>query len=86
MTASKFQEISRILRQHQRFAVLSHVRPDGDALGSQLAMGLALRQLGKDVSIWNEDGMLEKYSFLARAELLSKPHRQQQEFDVVFAL
>jgi bifunctional oligoribonuclease and PAP phosphatase NrnA len=86
VTASKFQEIGRILRQHQRFAVLSHVRPDGDALGSQLAMGLALKQLGKDVSIWNEDGMLEKYSFLARAELLTKPAAQPQEFDVVLAL
>jgi bifunctional oligoribonuclease and PAP phosphatase NrnA len=86
VTASKFQEIGRILRQHQRFAVLSHVRPDGDALGSQIAMGLALKQLGKDVSIWNEDGMLEKYSFLARAELLTKPPSQPQEFDVVIAL
>ncbi|HJT79948.1 MAG TPA: bifunctional oligoribonuclease/PAP phosphatase NrnA [Chthoniobacterales bacterium] len=86
MTASKFHEIGRALREHQRFAVLSHVRPDGDALGSQLAMGLSLIQLGKEVAIWNEDGMLEKYAFMPRRELLTKPPADPQEFDVVLAL
>jgi phosphoesterase RecJ-like protein len=86
VTTSKFQEIARVLREHQRFVVLSHVRPDGDALGSQLAMGLALKHLGKDVAIWNEDGMLDKYSFVPRAELLTKPPAEPQDFDVVVAL
>ena len=86
MTTTTFQEIGRVLREHQRFAVLSHVRPDGDALGSQLAMGLALKHLGKDVSIWNEDGMLDKYSFIPRAELLSKPPAEPQDFEVLVAL
>ncbi len=53
--------------------MLGHVRPDGDALGSQLALGLSLQKLGKNVRVWNEEGMLEKYSFLPRAELLTKP-------------
>jgi len=83
---SKFEEIGRAFRKHQRFAVLSHVRPDGDALGSQLALALSLKQLGKDVRVWNEDGMLEKYSFLARAELLTKPPSAAEEVDVAIAL
>ncbi|MBV9617675.1 MAG: bifunctional oligoribonuclease/PAP phosphatase NrnA, partial [Verrucomicrobia bacterium] len=58
--SEKFDQIGEALREHQTFAVLSHVRPDGDALGSQLALGLSLKKLGKDVRIWNEDGMLEK--------------------------
>ena len=36
------------LREHERFVVTSHEAPDGDALGSLLATGLALEQLGKD--------------------------------------
>jgi phosphoesterase RecJ-like protein len=86
VTASKFEEIGQALREHQRFAVLSHVRPDGDALGSQLALGLSLLHLGKEVFIWNEDGMLEKYSFVARADLLSKPPPQPPDVDVILAL
>jgi bifunctional oligoribonuclease and PAP phosphatase NrnA len=83
---SKFEEIGRILREHQRFAVMSHVRPDGDALGSQLALGLSLQQLGKDVRVWNEEGMLEKYSFLRRAELVTKPPSAPEDFDCAIAL
>ena len=44
MSASRFQEIGQILREHQRFAILGHVRPDGDALGSQLALALLFKQ------------------------------------------
>jgi phosphoesterase RecJ-like protein len=83
---SKFEQIGQALREHQRFAVLSHVRPDGDALGSQLALGLSLKELGKDVRIWNEEGMLEKYSFLAEAKLLTKPPVEPEDVDVAIAL
>jgi bifunctional oligoribonuclease and PAP phosphatase NrnA len=85
-TASSFSEIARVFREHQRLAVLGHVRPDGDALGSQLALALSLQQLGKEVRVWNEDGMLEKYSFLPRAELLTKPPAAAEDFDVAIAL
>src|SRR5438128_3365050 len=84
--APNFPEIARVFREHQSFAVLSHVRPDGDALGSQLALALSLKQLGKDVRVWNEDGMLEKYSFLSRAELLTKPPPTPEDVDVGVAL
>src|SRR5947209_13716561 len=86
VTNPKFQEISQILREHRRFAILGHVRPDGDALGSQLALALSLQALGKEVRVWNEDGMLEKYSFLPRAELLTKPPSTPEDFDVAIAL
>ena len=86
MSAAQFEEIGRALRENERFAVLGHVRPDGDALGSQLGLGLCLKQLGKDVRIWNEDGMLQKYSFLPRANLLTKPPVPPEDVDVAIAL
>jgi phosphoesterase RecJ-like protein len=81
-----FEEIAHLIREHRRFVIISHVRPDGDALGSQLALGLSLRHLGKESRIWNEDGMLEKYSFMPHAELLTKPPPVPEDFDVAFAL
>jgi bifunctional oligoribonuclease and PAP phosphatase NrnA len=86
VSAAKFEQIGRALREGVSFAVLSHVRPDGDALGSQLALGLSLKQLGKEVRIWNEDGMLEKYSFLPSAHLLTKPPADPEDVDVAIAL
>jgi bifunctional oligoribonuclease and PAP phosphatase NrnA len=44
-------EISR----RQRFLLTSHARPDGDSIGSQLAMAFALRALGKEVRVINKD-------------------------------
>ena len=86
MNKNRFDPIAGALRQHHRFAVLSHIRPDGDALGSTLALALSLKELGKDVRAWNEEGMLEKYRFLAGAELLTLPPNAPEEFDVAIAL
>ncbi len=47
--------IAEALRTRQRFVITSHTRPDGDAIGSQLAMAYALRHLGKDVRLVNRD-------------------------------
>jgi bifunctional oligoribonuclease and PAP phosphatase NrnA len=83
---SKLDQIGRVLRENELFAVLSHIRPDGDALGSQLALALSLQQLGKKVRVWNEDGMLEKYSFLPRGDLLTKPPHAAEDVDAAIAL
>jgi phosphoesterase RecJ-like protein len=37
------------VRTHQRFLIMTHVRPDGDALGSQIGLACALKHLGKSV-------------------------------------
>lgn len=43
------------IRTRRRFVISSHSRPDGDSIGSQLAMAYALRALGKDVELINAD-------------------------------
>ncbi len=57
------QLLSRI-QQCSTIGVTSHFRPDGDAIGSTLGLGLALQSLGKKVYMWNEDGVPARYSFL----------------------
>ena len=49
-TSSDLQAVVAALREHDRFLVVTHENPDGDALGSLLATTLALRQLGKDAA------------------------------------
>ena len=48
-------QVADAIRQRQRFVVTSHARPDGDAVGSSLAMAFALRHLGKDVRVVSRD-------------------------------
>ncbi|MDQ3624341.1 MAG: bifunctional oligoribonuclease/PAP phosphatase NrnA [Verrucomicrobiota bacterium] len=82
----QLEEIAAVLRARQRFVVMSHVRPDGDALGCTLAMTLCLQQLGKNVVAWNADGMLDKYRYLPHSELIVTPPAEPQQFDVAIAL
>ena len=48
-------EIAAVLLERQSFILTSHARPDGDAIGSQMALGFALRALGKQVRNVNRD-------------------------------
>ncbi len=81
-----FAEIGDLLRSRRRFVVMSHFRPDGDALGSTLALGLCLRALGKDVTMWNHDVVPEKFHYLPEHALIQQPPEAPQEFDVALML
>jgi len=48
-------QVAAAIRGRQRFVIASHVRPDGDAVGSQLAMAYALRALGKQARVVSRD-------------------------------
>jgi phosphoesterase RecJ-like protein len=48
-------QIAEAHRTPHRFVIASHLRPDGDAIGSQMAMAFALRHLGKDVRVVSRD-------------------------------
>ncbi|MFN3409983.1 MAG: DHH family phosphoesterase [Limisphaerales bacterium] len=69
---------------HQTFCVVGHVRPDGDCVGSQLGLTLALRAQGKTVWCWNQDPIPEKYRFLDPEKLIQPP-KAGMEFDCVIA-
>ncbi|MBB5350616.1 phosphoesterase RecJ-like protein [Haloferula luteola] len=79
-------EIGQWLNDSESFALLSHVRPDGDAIGSQIALGFALMAAGKTVRLINEDGLPENLAFMAGSEKIERPSGEPVEVDVVIAL
>lgn len=54
-STTEIQQIVDAIRGRQRFVLSSHARPDGDSIGSQLAMAYALRALGKEAVVVNAD-------------------------------
>jgi len=58
-------ETADFLRSHDDFLVVSHLRPDGDCLGSTLGLMLGLRKLGKRVAAYNSSPIGAKWDFLA---------------------
>lgn len=68
----RWDRFTEIVRQHHRFLLTSHIRPDCDALGSELALARVLRGLGKDVAIVNGQATPPNLAFIdPRGEILS---------------
>lgn len=57
-------ELSSFLRDKDNFLVVSHTNPDGDAIGSMLAMGCLLQEMGKSFSLYNQSGLPERFTWL----------------------
>jgi len=66
-------EIVAAMRAAQRIAVVAHVRPDGDAVGSVLGLVLSLRALGKDVIALLEDGVPGNLAFMPGTDTVIQP-------------
>ena len=62
-------QIVKFVEENNRFLVASHINPDGDAIGSSLALALALKKMGKDVVVYNKNGVPYQYKHLAGAAL-----------------
>ncbi len=78
------QRIIDTVRDSQTICVVGHIRPDGDCLGSQLGLTLALKKLGKDVVCWNQDPVPQKLLFLDPDKVISTPVKGKR-FDCVIA-
>jgi len=66
------QEVADELRRRSAFVMVSHVKPDGDTLGAGLALGIALKRLGKRVAYFQQDSVPRNLRFLPDAELVSR--------------
>jgi phosphoesterase RecJ-like protein len=86
MTKLNFDIISDALRDARTVGVASHIRPDADALGSTIAFALWLRDCGKEVTAYNEEGSTAKFHYLPCHEIVSLPPATPQKFDVFVAL
>jgi phosphoesterase RecJ-like protein len=66
------EEVVAELRRRGSFMFVSHVKPDGDTLGAGLALGLALKQLGKRVGYFQQDPVPRNLRFLPDAEHVTR--------------
>jgi bifunctional oligoribonuclease and PAP phosphatase NrnA len=76
--------IRRQLQEARQILIVSHIRPDGDAVGSLLGLGLALEEIGKKVQMVLDDGLPASFHYLEGSERVQR--RAVGEFDLVIAL
>lgn len=82
-----WQRASSFVHSYDSFLVVSHIQPDGDAIGSTLAVAHVLKRLGKKFILTNDSPVPEKYRFLDMAEdILSWDEAKKGSFDAVISV
>lgn len=81
---ARVAQAAQLLRRARRVVVVSHQRPDGDAIGSTLGAVLALRSVGIDAYGYNQDGVPEGLRFLPQSHLIRR--ELEGEHDAVLLL
>ena len=79
-------QVVELIEQKHRFAITSHVRPDGDSLGSSLGLYWLLRALDKDVEVIMRDSAPHAYRQLPGADLIRVTPAVDREYDGVFVI
>ncbi len=75
------------VQKGSRIAVISHINPDGDSLGSLLGLSLALKKQGAAVTTFVNDDVPQKYRFLPQIDQVIRYDLNQREcFDICFVL
>lgn len=82
--ADAIERIGRMLQNASHILISAHLRPDGDAIGSVVGMGLALQAGGKQVEMVMQDPIPARYRFLKGSELIRQA--PAGEFDLSVAL
>lgn len=85
-TGRAIGKITEVIRASRRFLITSHVRLDGDAIGSELALYLMLRDMGKEASVYNRDATPQMYRFLPASDAIMNSLDAGEAFDAVFIL
>lgn len=86
MTGEEARKIVEIVLNASELVLLCHVDPDGDAIGSLLGLGLALKAAGRQVSMVSPDGVPASYAFLPGAEEVERTVEKLRDTTVVIVL
>lgn len=86
MNGSPLEAMVAAIKQADNILILTHIHPDGDALGSQLGLGDVLRGLGKQVCLYGEVEVSHLYDFLPGAAEITVGLPELGAFDCAIAL
>lgn len=81
----KVQQIIEVIRNNSSFLLTTHEGPDGDAIGSSLALASFLRSIGKEVTVHYQDPVPDLYAFLPGTDTV-QPHIPDRDYDVAVVL
>ena len=86
MLTRKSDAVAALIHESQRIALCCHVNPDGDTLGSALALRLGLISLGKDVEVFCQDKTPDNLRMLPGIATVRRPDEAQGRYDLLMAI
>ena len=82
----KMNDIVKAIDNSPSVALITHINPDGDAIGSTLALMHALDKIGKLVDVYCQDDIPNTFYFLNGISRIIKPDQSIKKYDLVIAL
>ena len=82
----EIKKIIEIVDKNKSFFITSHVYPDGDSVGSQLALASFLERMGKDVFVAGSEKVPLIYRFLPGSSRINITSKVDKDFDVALVL
>ena len=79
-------QVVELIENKERFAITTHVRPDGDGVGSSLGLCWLLRSLGKEAEVIVRDEIPPSYQQLPGADEIRRVEEIDREYDAVFVI
>ena len=80
------EKIIEELKNNYSFLIVSHINPDGDAIGSSLALAAGLRAIGKKVTVFNNDSVPDIVSFLPGSSEIVHELSTGDQFDAAIVV
>ena len=83
---NKIEAIARRIKSGNRFLIATHINPDGDAIGSALALAIALEKMSKEVVVYDRDPVPYQFRFLPTADRVVNSLENIGTFDAAFVV
>ncbi len=80
------REVAEVIKSNDKFFLATHINPDGDAIGSAVALGLALRRMGKEVTVFDRDGVPGVCGFLPGSGMVTDVARAEDTSEATLIL
>ena len=83
MDNNPHQKIKQIIQNAESILVVSHIRPDGDAVGSLLGLGLSLQKIGKNTQMVLVDGVPDNFLHLPGKDYIIRAPHSEYDLSII---
>ncbi|MBW2647005.1 MAG: DHH family phosphoesterase, partial [Deltaproteobacteria bacterium] len=86
MKSNLLKQAASFIKNEDRFLITTHINPDGDGIGSSLALGEILKKMGKEIVYYCDSPVQDQYLFLPGVDQFTRKLADVEPFNVVIVI